>query len=35
VAHITHITPDEVGELTPGELIGALDLFDHLYRANG
>jgi len=27
------VTPKEVGELTPGDLMGALDLFDHKYRS--
>ena len=35
VGHILGVPPDQVGELTPGDLLGALVLFDHKYRAGG
>lgn len=31
VGHILHITPDQIGELTPRDLVGAM----RLYRGDG
>lgn len=35
VGHILHVLPNEVGYLTPGDLLAALNLFDVLYRNEG
>jgi hypothetical protein len=35
VGHIAHVGPDEVGYMTPADLLGAGDLFDALYRVGG
>lgn len=35
IGHIVHVTPADVGELTPNDLLGALNLFDVLYRNEG
>lgn len=32
LGHIAHVLPDHVGELTPGDMLGAVQLFDFLYR---
>jgi hypothetical protein len=32
VGHILHVQPDEVGELTPAELLGATVMFEGLYQ---
>lgn len=32
IGHILHLSPDQLGEVTPGDLIGALAVFDALYR---
>lgn len=34
VGHILHVTPDQIGELSPGDLLGAARLFDALYRGD-
>lgn len=33
VGHILSVTPEEMGELTPSAMLGAMWLFNHLYRA--
>ena len=35
VGHVLHLGPDELGEVTPADLMGALAVFDHLYRNGG
>lgn len=35
VGHILHLSADELGEVTPSDLMGALNLFDVLYRNEG
>jgi hypothetical protein len=32
IGHILHVLPDEVGELTPADILGALMMFDSQYR---
>ena len=32
VGHILHVLPDQVGELTPADILGALMMFDAQYR---
>jgi hypothetical protein len=32
IAHVMHLKPDDVGEATPADLMGALAVFDSLYR---
>jgi hypothetical protein len=32
IGHILHVGPKEIGYVTPGDLMGAMDLFDHQYR---
>ena len=32
LGHILHVLPDDVGELTPGEMVEAQLMFDSLYR---
>ena len=32
VGHILGLGPDQMGKLTPADLLGAAMLFDHLYR---
>jgi hypothetical protein len=34
IAHILHLPPDIVGEATPADLMGALAVFDSLYRGD-
>lgn len=33
IAHVTHLVADDVGEMTPSDLMTAADLFDAKYRA--
>jgi hypothetical protein len=33
IGHILHGRPEDVGEYTPSDLMGALSLFDLKYRA--
>jgi hypothetical protein len=35
VGHILHLGPDEVSEVTPADLMGAVAVFDALYRTDG
>jgi hypothetical protein len=35
IAHILHMAPDQIGEATPADLVGALAVFDALYRNDG
>lgn len=32
VGHILHLAPDQLGEVTPADLMGAANVFDALYR---
>ena len=32
LGHILHVTPDQVGQLTPADILGALHMFDAQYR---
>ena len=32
LGHILHVLPDQVGELTPADILGALMMFDSQYR---
>ena len=32
VGHVLGVLPDDVGELTPADLMGAMNLFDVKYR---
>lgn len=34
VGHILHVTPDQVGEVSPSDLMGAVRMFDALYRGD-
>jgi hypothetical protein len=33
LGNICHVLPADVGELTPADMVGALNMFDALYRA--
>ena len=35
VGHILSLAPTQMGDLTPGDLLGAAVLFDHRYRDDG
>ena len=35
IGHILHLSPDELSEVTPADLVGALSVFDTLYRNEG
>jgi hypothetical protein len=35
IGHVMHLSPDQLGEVTPSDLVGALNLFDVLYRNEG
>lgn len=35
VGHVLHLSPDDLGEVTPATLVEALHMFDALYRSNG
>jgi hypothetical protein len=32
LGHILSLRPDEMGEITPADMLGALDVFDSLYK---
>lgn len=32
VGHVLHVLPGDVGEIAPTDLMGALQLFNHLHR---
>lgn len=32
VGHILGLGPTQLGDITPGDLVGAVNLFDHKYR---
>jgi hypothetical protein len=32
LGHILHLSPEELGEVTYGDMLGALAVFDALYR---
>ena len=34
IGHVLHLRPDELGEVTPADLMGALSVFDALYRTD-
>ena len=34
VGHVLHVTPEQVGELTPADLMAAVTFFDAMYRSN-
>ena len=34
LGHILSLPPDLIGEITPADMLGALAVFDSLYRAN-
>jgi hypothetical protein len=34
LGHILHVLPEDVGELTPSDILGAYSMFDALYMNN-
>lgn len=34
VGHVLHVTPDDLSELTPFDLMAAMRFFDAMYRSN-
>jgi hypothetical protein len=34
IGHVLHVTPDDLAELTPSDLLAALHFFDAMYRGN-
>ena len=34
IGHILHLSPDYLGEVTPADLMGAIHVFDALYRGD-
>lgn len=33
IGHTLHVTPEQTGELTPGDILGGLMVFDAMYGA--